>query len=225
MTRHFPRLLPALSLPALSLLVLSLPVPAAAQVKTIEPQVGSADRAEKHEKPPPALPGARAQQNVVAPSDRPTNDMLPNDALFDAINRGDLPVARDAISRGADLNATNVLGLTPLELAIDLGRNDISFLLLSLRGAGGSTASRPAALGAAPQQGSAAADVPASPTPAQRRAQLLADRRAQREAQREARAGAAADGTPAAPAAQAPPLFAGNGGTPNPSAGFVGFGR
>lgn len=203
--------------------VMSLPRPALAQAgsrSSVAPVVGTADRNERREQAPPALPGARAGQNPVAPSDRPTSDLQPNDALFDAINRGDLPVVKDAISRGADLNATNVLGLTPLELSIDLGRNDISFLLLSLRGATGSTALR-----AAPQQGAAAPDVPVGPTPAQRRAQAAADRREQAAAQRAARAEAAAAGRPAAPVAQAPALFAGNGGTPNPQAGFVGFGR
>ena len=40
----------------------------------------------------------------------------------------------DAISRGADLRGHNLLGMTPIELSIDLGRNDISFMLLSMRG-------------------------------------------------------------------------------------------
>ena len=61
--------------------------------------------------------------------------MEPTDALFDAINRGDIGSARDAISRGADLHGQNILGMTPMELSVDLGRNDISFLLLSMRGA------------------------------------------------------------------------------------------
>ena len=77
--------------------------------------------------PPPALPGARVSKEMVAPPDRPPSDLQPNDALFDAINRGDIATARDAISRGADLNARNVLGMTPMELSVDLGRNDISF--------------------------------------------------------------------------------------------------
>ena len=47
--------------------------------------------------------------------------MEPNDALFDAINRGDIAAARDAISRGADLGARNILGMTPMELSVDLG--------------------------------------------------------------------------------------------------------
>ena len=61
--------------------------------------------------------------------------MQPTDALFDAINRGDIATARDAISRGADLQGQNILGMTPLELSVDLGRNDISFMLLSMRAA------------------------------------------------------------------------------------------
>ncbi len=83
--------------------------------------------------PPPALPGA-ARHEAAAPATKPALDMQPNDALFDAINRGDMATARDALSRGADINGHNVLGMTPLELSVDLGRNDITFLLLSLRG-------------------------------------------------------------------------------------------
>ena len=59
--------------------------------------------------------------------------MAPTAALFDAINRGDIIAARDALNRGADLNAQNVLGMTPIDLSVDLGRNDITFLLLSMR--------------------------------------------------------------------------------------------
>jgi hypothetical protein len=66
--------------------------------------------------------------------DRPPSDMRPTEALFDSVNRGDIASARDAVSRGAELDAHNVLGLTPVELAVDLGRNDITFLLLSMRG-------------------------------------------------------------------------------------------
>jgi ankyrin repeat protein len=68
--------------------------------------------------------------------------MPPTDALFDAINRGDIAAARDALNRGADLNGVNVLGMTPMELSVDLGRNDISFLLLSMRGEDGGRGSR-----------------------------------------------------------------------------------
>jgi len=81
--------------------------------------------------PPPGLPGAVSNSNPTPPS-RPSQAASPNDALFDAINRGDMAEAQDAISRGADLNARNVLGMTPLELAVDLNRNNIAFLLLSI---------------------------------------------------------------------------------------------
>src|SRR5689334_22325917 len=88
---------------------------------------------------PPALPGAASTKDA-APAQRLASDMEPTEALFDAINRGDIGAARDAISRGADLKGHNVLGMSPLELAIDLGRNDISFMLLSMRGAEGLSA-------------------------------------------------------------------------------------
>ncbi len=83
--------------------------------------------------PPPALPGT-ASTGEAAPAEKLPSDLPPTDALFDSINRGDIASARDALSRGADLSGTNVLGMTPLELSVDLARNDITFLLLSRRG-------------------------------------------------------------------------------------------
>ena len=165
---------------------------------------------DKTEAPPAAVPGAVARKDSVAPADRNAADLPPTEALFDSINRGDIITARDAISRGADLEGTNLLGLTPLELSVDLGRNDISFLLLSLR-TPGSSAPR-----GAPGTAEAAA-APAAPTAAERR-------RAQREAQAQERL-AKRQEAPAAQAAaiRAPALFAGNGGAPVPSAGFLGF--
>ncbi len=86
--------------------------------------------------PPPAIPGAQPDADAaVIPADKVAAEMSPNEALFDAINRGDLGAAKDAVNRGAQLDAHNVLGQTPTDAAIDLSRNDITFLLLSLRGA------------------------------------------------------------------------------------------
>ena len=82
--------------------------------------------------PPPGLPGADINKDRISPSDKVVSDLPPTDALFDAINRGDIASARDSLNRGADFNARNVLGLTPLDQSIDLARNDITFLLLSL---------------------------------------------------------------------------------------------
>lgn len=156
------------------------------------------------EKPPSALPGARAEPAAVAPASKNSLDLPPNEALFDAINRGDMAVAKDAVNRGADLNATNVLGLTPIELAVDLGRNQLSFYLLSLRGgAAGTTVSGP----------------PAEEKPPSR-AERLAALRAER-AEKAARQRPVADAAPAAP--RTARLFAGNGGAPAPQAGFLGF--
>ncbi len=162
---------------------------------------------------PPAVPGAKARPDTVIPLKGGTNDLPPTEALIDAINRGDILTARDAINRGADLDSTNLLGLTPIELSVDLGRNDISFLLLSLRGAPGSVQASKQP-GGAPQQ---------TPPP-----MTLAERRA---AARAARASAVAStkmtGTTreAVVPVRAPTLFAGNGGAPVPSAGFLGFDR
>jgi ankyrin repeat protein len=83
--------------------------------------------------PPPSIPGAVASPDTVAPAAKGAKDLDPNAALFDAINRGDMTSARDALSRGADLNARNVLGQRPLDMSIDLSRNNITFLLLSMR--------------------------------------------------------------------------------------------
>jgi hypothetical protein len=159
--------------------------------------------------PPSALPGAQTQK-AVAPSEVSPSTMNPTAALFDAINRDDLAAARDALNRGAEMRAHNVLGMTPLQLSIDLGRNDITFLLLSMRAgeeAGGSAGAASAL--AAPTAGratpgrSVAASAHAGP--------------------RGPKPVVAARARPAAPVATVPARFAGNGGTPVPSAGFLGF--
>ncbi len=108
------------------------------------PVVRSAPAAPPGRAAPSALPGARPGAAVVTPLDRPPSEMGPNEALFDAINRGDVAAARDALGRGAEVNARNVLGMTPTELSIDLGRNDITFLLLSAGGRSGGEAPPPA---------------------------------------------------------------------------------
>jgi hypothetical protein len=160
-----------------------------------------------HAAPVDVLPGAKARI-PAAPMTKPANDMQPTEALFDAINRGDIVAARDALSRGADLNGVNVLGMTPMELSVDLGRNDITFLLLSLRGEDGGRGSR------------AAAHSEAAAAPA-KTAQGKPVKAGRGKQQREA----AAKPVPVATKAVATPkLFAQDGGTPQPSAGFLGFG-
>ncbi len=153
----------------------------------------------------PALPGAISTNDAVAPASKPAAEMSPNDALFDAIERGDLPAVRDALSRGAQLNAQDVLGETPLELAVDLGWHAIAFTLLSMRGAssGGDGASGGVAdvsvLSRAEAKEAAMTRLPeAAPHPGARFALSGS-----------AGVIAAADAFP---------------GTPNPDAGFLGFG-
>lgn len=142
---------------------------------------------------PPALPGAQSS-GQAAPAQRIPLDMPPTEALFDGVNRGDIEAVRDALARGAEVNAHNILGLTATEMAIDLGRNDIAFLLLSLRaserqrgtrgGQGSGSAVAPVSTQARPPQR------PAAPQPSQ---------------------------------APAPRSYANDPGTPAPNAGFLGF--
>lgn len=148
---------------------------------------------------PDAVPGSKPRQ-PAAPATHTPGDLAPNEALFDAINRGDITAARDALNRGADLGAVNVLGMTPMELSVDLGRNDISFLLLSYRGEDAGRGSRAVARAAAPQGKEAKTEKPAAKA-----------KPAKVEATR-------------APRTPAPKLFANDGGAPLPSVGFLGFG-
>lgn len=158
--------------------------------------------------PPDAIPGAKPAA-PAAPATRAAGDMQPTDALFDAINRGDIAAARDALNRGADLNGVNILGMTPMELSVDLGRNDISFLLLSMRGEDSGRGSR--AVGR---------DAPSA---------VLADKTAPRAkpvaATKTGRGKRGQEANQIIPpkVVAKPKLFANDGGTPLPSAGFLGF--
>lgn len=186
MMRLPPRLLLALLLPLL---------PAAAAAQTRPPQLGQAQQPAPQREAPPALPGTAGRAPApVIPADPDRGTLSPNAALFDAITRNDLAAARDAVARGASLSARNVLGLTPIEAAVDQGRSEIVFFLLQARATDPSLRPRPEAERPAPR--------PTAPAPAA--ARIVA--------------------TPAAPAVpQRPRLFAGDGGTPQPEIGFLGF--
>ena len=155
---------------------------------------------------PSAIPGAKARE-PAAPPTRSMSDMQPTDALFDAINRGDIAFARDALSRGADLNGVNVLGMTPMELSVDLGRNDISFLLLSMRGEDSGRGSRAVSRNSGTAEQGGAMPAARSTQTAKRRAPPAQATRAQT----------------AAKPVTGPKLFANDGGTPLPKVGFLGF--
>ena len=155
---------------------------------------------------PPALPGLAARR---APEPIPADDnanLSPTPALFDAITRGDLAAARDAVNRGADLNGRNALGLTPVDWAVDQARNDILFYLLSARGMAGSSSG--------PNNARSAA--------AARAERERAERAAQQEALRLSRQ-ASAQGARAPSVSIRPRLFANDGGAAKLDAGFLGF--
>ena len=151
--------------------------------------------------PPAALPGLQYRQAPAPIPADPTQNLGPNAALFDAINRGDLAAAREAVGRGADIEARNVLGLTAVDAAVDQGRNEIMFFLLSAR----------VGTRSGPPPSTEPAE-PAPPPPGRRNA---------------ARPAAGPQAERSLPAMQHqvanPRLWAGNGGAPLPEIGFLGF--
>ena len=176
--------------------------------------VGRSNRAAASQEKPPvpapdAIPGATPRA-PAAPATKPAGDLSPTDALFDAINRGDIAAARDALNRGADLSGVNILGMTPMELSVDLSRNDISFLLLSMRGEDSDRGSR--AVGRdTPVFGASGKTAQAGKTG--RSGKPIAA----------GKTASTAKTRVAAKTAAAPKQFANDGGTPLPSAGFLGF--
>lgn len=185
----------------LTLVLLAAPLaPASAQSRDDDDAAGaaaSAAAAKKKKQPfvPKALPGSHVDSIDPAPLDRPPSEMKPNEALFDGVNRGDIAAVREALARGAELESPNILGQTATEVSIDLARNEITFLLLSMRGAVGRPAGRTAA---------SVAVIASKPAPVPKPIVVAAPK-------------------PAAPVAAKP--FVSNPGTPAPQAGFLGFGR
>lgn len=148
---------------------------------------------------PPALPGVAARRGMAPiPAESSPSAMNPNDALFDGINRGDIATVRDAVGRGADVNARNALGLTAVDAAVDQGRPEIMFYVLSVRGMAGYAPPPPDAI---PLRGPAAR---APRTPPQTPARETAVQ--------------PVNATP-----RLPQLWQANGGAPQPAIGFLGF--
>ncbi len=83
---------------------------------------------------PPALPGAGIPAPMATgPVVAKPNSGDPTTDLFNAIVKGDDSAAQDALGRGANLNAQNQFGETPLDESIALDRTSITFLLLQTR--------------------------------------------------------------------------------------------
>lgn len=150
--------------------------------------------------PPPGLPGA-SELNSTSSSQVQIENEDPTKVLFSAINHDDYTEARAAISRGADLGAHNALGETPLEMSIALNHNNITFMLLSMRGADSGNMPQP---------------VPA-PAPAMIAANNVRAHQVRPYRVRQAPARPVQTPVSQASVSQDP-------GVPNPSAGFLGFG-
>jgi hypothetical protein len=177
--------------------------------------------------PPPALPGLANRRAVEPiPAETPGMNLQPNDALFDAVNRGDLPAAREAMARGADLNARNQLGLTPVDAAVDQGRNEIAFYLLSARGSAGSGPTTAPPESAAPpvaaRRGRNGREIPAAARAPAAKDDEEAPARSSNPLSDPPRGRGARQPAGAAAPVRAR-LFAGDGGAPRPEVGFLGF--
>ncbi len=109
------------------------------------------------------------------------------------------PATRSTAAR--EIDAQNVLGMTPLELSVDLSRNDITFFLLSMRGTNADHHGQPPMVATVEK---------ASAKPAAKRVALSAKTVA-----------------PKPNLVAMPRQYAGpsDPGTPVPEAGFLGFGR
>lgn len=195
----------ALALPAL---LVALPMALAAPAALAQGMPRAPQQVVPQQGPAPALPGLAARRAPAPIAGDPSAVLSPNAALFDAIARGDLAAARDAVGRGANIEARNALGLTPLDAAVDQGRHEIAFYLLSARDLAGTPAPvatpAPGSL-SGPPAGTAPRSTPAPSRAAQSAAASLAG----------------ASGRAAAPSTA--PLWAGNGGAPQPAIGFLGF--
>ncbi|SDB14546.1 ankyrin repeat domain-containing protein [Belnapia rosea] len=192
--------------PPLALIAaLALPIPeAAAQFGRGGRAGGLADPQPEAARPPPAaLPGLQYRRAPEPIPADPGQNLAPNAALFDAINRGDITAAREAVSRGADTEARNVLGLSAVDAAVDQGRSDILFFLLSVRAGSGPGSAPPPA----PEPVTPAAARPAPRRGAAPQAMPAPEREVPNPVQRVAN----------------PRLWANDGGAPNPAIGFLGF--
>jgi hypothetical protein len=186
--------------PVLLLASLAAAQPAAAQTSGVGGNPAGLNNPASHaqvhtlENAPPALPGAGAPALATGPVVQAPITGDPTAALFTAINNADYNAAQDAISRGAEMTAQNSLGETPLDLSIALNRNTITFLLLSARNEVADGGGPQGPVTAQPAVAAAKPTYATHVTPAKAMAPIHTN------------------------------TLSNNPGTPDPSAGFLGFG-
>ena len=142
---------------------------------------------------PAGVPGAVTTPLATGPSLQ-KNIGDPTTALFNAIDKNDYGAAQNAVGRGANLNAQNPLGETPLDMSVALNRSTITFMLLAARNEEGNSS------GATQAPGSTYS----APAPAPAPTVTVSDHTT-------------------APRPQPVPVMGNDPGTPDPAAGFLGF--
>jgi len=205
----------------------SLPSPASES--SMGPVVKGNDNLNTAQPSAAGLPGAGRRMPVNKGAISSTL-LSPNDALFDAIDRGDVASARDAVARGADLSATNAVGQSPIDESVDLGRNEITFLLVTLLHANGSQISDaqggPMAAPPANTLGLSSKDqhTAAAPVAFFGNPEGVATTTRRKRAHGTSEVSATTPLRSKPPTSVSQPSYADNNGAPVPSAGFVGFG-
>ena len=183
--------------------------PQLAQAQIVLDQIGKgggkpARRPAPKVAPPPALPGAASSGSAAPASASPDRHGADRGTVRRDQSRGH--PARATRSAVAPIcTGTTCSGMTPLELSVDLGRNDISFLLLSMRGADDDRPARSAGRRKAAAKRPRPSHRRRSRCPQQPRDLPERSRLRRRLPSQTAR------------------LFSGDGGAPNPNAGFLGF--
>ena len=117
---------------------------------------------------PAGVPGAATAPLATRPSLRKPGTGDPTAALFTAIDKNDYASAQDAVSRGANLNAQNPLGETPLDMSVALNRSTITFMLLAARNEEGGGAVPVPGRSHAKRHAHAAPTCPSPPAPRRR---------------------------------------------------------
>lgn len=193
------------------------------QPTSMGPVVQGGNGGQQAQPSPAGLPGAR-NSGPVKQGNIDTSLLSPDDELFDAINRGDINAARDALARGADLQARDAVGQTPVDVSIALGRNNITFLLVTMLKAGGGDLSEPQGPMAQPPAntlGMSSKEQKAISTPV---SFFNPEPTTTTKTKQKSRYGMEPKAAAVPAAAQPATTYAGGTGAPVPAAGFVGFG-
>lgn len=96
---------------------------------------GAASAQDAPNVPPPPPPPPSDSATVAPPPPPPQGDIVnkSTEDLFNAVAANDFAAVQAAVAAGAELDAVDRYGLTPVDIAIDKGHYQIAHFLLSVR--------------------------------------------------------------------------------------------